>query len=131
MSNAAKILREAYGLTVSDAGARCADLVETWVGGLHHYPEGQRALRKTDWSGDHVTFLMYGSVATFDFDQLTRLVFLAHDHAIRVEVQPAMRYLRILLHPRVREGTWDTRHPTLEATVAKWREHHPNDKETT
>ena len=72
MSKAAKTLRETFGLAVSDAGARCAELVETWVGGLHHFPEGQKALRKTDWSGEYVTFLVYGSIATFDHDQITR-----------------------------------------------------------
>ena len=127
MSKAAKTLRETFGLAVSDAGARCAELVETWVGGLHHFPEGQKALRKTDWSGEYVTFLVYGSIATFDHDQITRLVFLAHDHAIRVEIQPAMRYLRILLHPRAREGNMSLRHPTLEAAVEAYRKHHPKE----
>lgn len=109
-----------YGLPVSLAGARCARLLDVWLDGLHHFPGGQRALRAVDWSQDFVTVSLCNevSMSTCDFDGLTRLVFLAHDHAIRIEVQPAMRTLRILLHPRARIGGAAVAHPTLDRAVA-------------
>ena len=129
--SAADYLR-AIGVTnVSENGARCAELVEAWFDGMPHIPSSGRGLRKGDWGGDYVTFTMYGGLASFDFSTLTRLVFLAHDHAIRAEVTPAMRYLRITLSPRTREATMITGHPTLEEAVAMHRKRFPKESERT
>ena len=68
---------------------------------------------------------MHTPLASYDFNQLTRLVFLAHDLAIRVEIKPAMRYLRIVLHPRDREGSIMTAHPTIETVLAEHRRLQP------
>lgn len=76
-----------------------------------------------------MTFTMYGGLASFDFSTLTRLAFLAHDHAIRAEVTPAMRYLRITLSPRTREATMIQGHPTLEEAVAMHRKRFPKEGE--
>jgi hypothetical protein len=106
---------------ISDAGARCAGLLDAWLMGLHHLPV---EARKIDWSGEWVELTFWSSFSTFDFDELTRLVFLAHDHCIRAEISAAMRYLRVSLYPRVRDGLICDRHPALEKVMADWREHH-------
>jgi hypothetical protein len=65
-------------------------------------------------------------MATQDFNHLTRLVFAAHDHCVRIEVSPkAFRYLDITMHSgRGREGGTMESHPTIEGALEKWREYH-------
>lgn len=61
-------------------------------------------------------------LATWDFDQLTRLVLAAHDECVRVQVAPSSpRYLRISMSPRARSGGMSERHPTIEDAVADYR----------
>lgn len=58
-------------------------------------------------------------LATFDFNGLTRLVILAHDRCIRVDVEPSgPQMLKMFLHHRTREGLVHERHPTLEEAIA-------------
>lgn len=66
-------------------------------------------------------------LATFDGDTLSRLVFLAHDRAVRVEIQPCnMRFVRIAVHARSRrDGSIFKRHPSLSGAVAEWRQRYP------
>lgn len=67
------------------------------------------------------------SVASFDFDEMTRLVFLAHDHCIRVEVGAMSGgKLRIAIHKREgRDGHMARRHPDLQHVIEQWRKSHP------
>lgn len=69
-----------------------------------------------------------GDLSTYDADGLTRLVFLAHDRAIRVEVSACnMQRLTVAVHKRrAREGSMFERHPTLAKAVDDWRKRHPN-----
>jgi hypothetical protein len=78
---------------------------------------------KVDWFGYGVRFVLFSSgLSTWDFNHLTRLVILAHDECIRVDVSPcAPRYLAIMMHPRVREGAMSQRHPTIEDAIAAVR----------
>lgn len=124
---AADVLRNEYKLTVSEDGARCAELLRVWLGGLHHFPGGDKALRTTDWSSFVVEVrLMHESLCTFDGDSLTRLVLLAHDHAIRVDLSSeAMKSITLMMHPRPREGGIMQRHPTIEEALATHRRFHP------
>jgi len=110
----------------SDVGLRVAKLLEEWDG-LHHFKEDM--MRKVDWANDHfIAVKLRAGMATFDFNGLTRLVFLAHDHCIRIEIAPLNpQLLRVLFHPRhVREGSICERHPTLEQAVASYRACHPS-----
>lgn len=60
--------------------------------------------------------------ATWDFDQLTKLVFLAHEERIRVSLQPiAPKYLRVMFFPRLADGSMATRHPNLDEAIADFR----------
>lgn len=109
----------------SVAAIRVAELLEAWQG-LHHLEDDQ--MRKADWTNWYVKLNMRrtAALATVDFNDLTRLVFLAHDHCIRVEIVPCNpQYLTLLFHPRqTRVGTLAARHPTLEAALEEHREKH-------
>lgn len=114
--------------SISPDGARVAVLLEAWVG-LHHL--SQNEIRRTDWSGDYVEMVFnQPSLATFDGDALTRLVFVAHDHCVRVEICGTGRRdsICVLFHPRQRAsndgGPLWSRHPSLEEAVAAWRTSH-------
>lgn len=103
---------------LSEFGARVADLLGELFDGLYHWDGAER----TDWSREHVvevTVAKSSSLATYDFDHLTRLVFLAHRDCIRVEIEPASpKYLRVVFTPRKRDGGWIAeRHPTLREAV--------------
>lgn len=88
--------------------------------GKHHIP-GKIKPWGTGWCVNH-----YGSLATFDFDELTRLVFLSHDRCIRAEIQNSgPRMVKICIWQREgREGGISERHPTIKEALSKWREKH-------
>jgi hypothetical protein len=83
------------------------------MGGFHHIcapikPFG-RGIAASPWSD---------RFSTFDSDRLTRLVFLAHDRAIRVEVKSSSPYrIKLVLFKRGRDGGISNRHPTLEQAI--------------
>ena len=91
--------------------------------GKHHIPGKLRRDSLTSWSVGSVQ-----PMSTFDSDYLTRLVFLAHDHCVRVELmQSGPGRLRIMASKRVRfeeAKSWPLveAHPTLEEAVSKFRE---------
>ncbi len=62
-------------------------------------------------------------LATFDSDPLTRLVVLAHDRCIRLQLSPAaFAYLAIEMWPRKRNGgDFSAHHPTIEEAIARLR----------
>lgn len=81
--------------------------------------------KRVDWHyGNGVSFVVRSnSLATWDFDQLTRLVIGAHDECIRLEISPcSFQYIRISMWPRKgREGPMHSRHPTIEDAIATYR----------
>lgn len=86
--------------------------------GAHHVPPVRECSRYG------ISTATFKELATFDYDSLTRLVFSAHDRAVRVAVRSsAPRYVEIALWKRQREGDFSERHPTIEAALAKWREY--------
>lgn len=114
---------------LSEAGRRVGELLDAWLG-LHHLD--QATLKRADWTNDHHICLRLssgeiGGLSTFDFNDLSTLVFLAHDRCIRVDVKPCNpQFINLIFHPRHgREGGMSQRHPTLEDAVATWRVMHP------
>lgn len=109
---------------LSDFEKRVADLLGEWQRGIYHISD---EVEKGEWSARMVEIRYGGTLSTFDFDELTRLVFLAHDLCIRVEISPrANRYFTMRFHPRKRGAAGDAsmfeRHPTLEQAVEAWRQ---------
>lgn len=69
------------------------------------------------WSVNH-----RGYLATYDFDNLTRLVFMAHEKCIRASIHPCTpNLIRIAIHKREgRTGSFMERHPTIEKALEDW-----------
>ncbi len=88
--------------------------------GKHHIPAGGIKPFGQGWSVNH-----HAEIATFDFNALTRLVFLAHDKCVRVSIkQGGPGAVKIVIHKRAgRNGSMCERHPTIEIALADWRKH--------
>ncbi len=110
------------GTEISKFGERVADLLGELFYGIYYLDNS--TLRRADWSNNcwiEISFRPNG-MSTYDYDYLTRLVFLAHHLAIRVEVDPCnMRYIQLRFHPRDREGDYARRHPFLDEAVARFK----------
>lgn len=110
---------------MSPLGVAVADLLETWAFGIYHLDRGE--LLRVEWSNpSHLEMRHYGSMATFDDDKLTRLVLLAHERCVRVQIEPrSNRYLTIRFHARVRAvgrvlQMWE-RHPDVAEMVQRFK----------
>jgi hypothetical protein len=92
----------------------CYEMLAEVVGGKHHiYYEVK------PW-GDGIATSIIQGWATFDFNQLTRAVVLAHDRMVRVEIGasgPCM--VRLILHKRHKRalGPMYDRHPAIEDAI--------------
>jgi len=106
---------------VSDFGCRLANMLDEWQQGIYHIEKAVRN-KKVDWSSDrYIVITMGRTLSTFDNDLLTTLVFHAHEHRIRVEIDGAANgYLRIAFSPRKESGSMYERHPGLLEAVGAW-----------
>ena len=114
MSEKEKYYRQEW---MSDDQLECACLMADIVGGFHHVPG-----KIKPW-GTGIETSIFGSWATFDFNQLTVAVVLAHDRMIRMEIgSSGPRLFRVMFHKRVsRDGGIAERHPTLETAAESIR----------
>ena len=89
--------------------------------GSHHFP-GKIKEHGNGWSICHSPDL-----SIYDYNTLTRLIFLAHDKCYRLSIcQGAPGTIKIVIHKRsTREGRIDQIIPTIETALSKWREDHP------
>lgn len=102
---------------VHDDLVRCAWVLCRAYQGAHHVPGHPRVHPR------HIEIVHYAQAATTDGDLLTRLVTLAHDAAVRIEMcGAAPKYMRIALYPRVRAASTMLGHPTIEDHAARIRE---------
>lgn len=86
---------------------RCWQLLADWSRGEHH-------MGKVTHCGRGLRMTRLGEVATFDGDDMTRLVLFAHQRRCRVAVSPAGPWrLSIEVHPRKPAGSLYERHPGL------------------
>jgi hypothetical protein len=93
--------------------------------GRHHLPSGGRNVtvhRNGNWT--YLEANVIAQLATFDYDELSRLVFAAHDYCVRVEIAQSGRgMVKLLLHPRnTREGSTMVRHPGLTDAYTAYKE---------
>lgn len=108
--------------TLSELGRRVARVLRSLYAGLHHMRPS--VIRAVNWSDPRVIQVRHpGELASWDGNDLTNLLVLCHDECLRVSVSPLnMRYMRLMFHPRKREGkTWE-RHPTIEQHIEMIRE---------
>jgi len=98
------------------------ELAEEFYGeffyGTHHIPNEMKPFGY-GWS-----VACTKPLASTDYNDLTRLVLMAHDRCIRVEIVPKgmNRYL-LVLSPRERDGKLMTGHPTIEQAIEKYELH--------
>jgi hypothetical protein len=109
---------------MSPLGEAVANLLGELFYGIYHLDH--KALYKVDWRNNvFIEFsLGWKQLATTDFDELSRLVFLAHHMAIRVSIEASARkHLKLLFHQRYRgEGLGISKaHPTLDQAVAAFK----------
>lgn len=95
--------------------ARCAWVLVIAYRGAHHVSRVRVGDRWLEVS--HC-----GDLSTADGDLLTRLIVLAHDAAVRVEISSSAPFMvKITLHPRRRTRRVMTNHPTLDEAAARVR----------
>lgn len=107
-----------YKEWMSDDQYECACLYADIVGGFHHIYG-----RFKPW-GEGITINVPGTWASFDFNQLTKIVILGHDRMIRVCIRACNpQYFKLELFKRhKREGLISERHPTIEEAIVIARE---------
>lgn len=114
--------------TLNEFQRKVCDIIGMVGGGIYNAPI---AHDKIDWDygfGGVSVVWSRGGLATFDYNELTALVFLCHEARIRCDVSPAgPRMQRISFWQRKAEGGMATRHPNLDEAVAAFREYLPSD----
>jgi len=109
-------------IEMSILGCNVADLLGELFRGIYHLDH--KALFNVDWSNERcIEFTLSNhDLATTDFDELTRLVFLAHHFAIRVSIEAChIHRLRLLFFQRYRGDILMDCHPTLDQAVNKFK----------
>lgn len=103
---------------MTEAQRACFDLLCDVFHGEHHAPERIYAFGRGIKCNAESHRL-----STFDFDYLTRLVVLAHDACVRVEiVSSGPGRIGLVLHKRAgRTGSSYERHPTIEEAIERVR----------
>ena len=88
------------------------DFFIEFFGGKHHFPS-----KIKEWGNGWCINSRY-DLATYDGNTLTRLVLMAHEKCIRVELLSAgLHGIKIILHKRQRDGRLFERHPTIEQVL--------------
>ncbi len=107
-------------LTLQEA----TDFFSELFGGEHHLPS------EVDVYGLGYCINCRSSLATFDGNQLTRLVLMAHDKCYRAEIKDGNKWgrIKICIWKRIREGSIDYRHPTIEQAIEHWKSTSNNNK---
>lgn len=86
------------------------------IAALAEFAKGKHHLPKVHTWGRGVCVNWFQGLSTFDYDNLTRLVLVAHKHAVRIEIgSSGPRMVRIIAHRRTHDTAGiNERHPTLE-----------------
>lgn len=107
---------------------KVCDIIGMVGGGIYNAPV---AHSKIDWQYGHdgVSVIWHGrDLSTFDFHELTALVFLCYEARIRCSLAPAgPRMLRLSFWQREATGSTPERHPNLDEAVAAFRAYLPVD----
>ena len=107
---------------ISPLGRDVADLLGELFYGIYHLDN--KALYKVDWSNNHhiIISICFQDWSTINCSNLTRLVFLAHHMALRVNMKASTHnYMQLMFHKRGRSGNFTQRHPTLDEAVSTFK----------
>jgi hypothetical protein len=119
-----RLARENPNIQISELGKKVADILGHVFDGIHNCP-ATLFHKRTNWeSNHHIELVIYGELATWDFNRLTRLVILCHDQCIRLSIEGAnIHYLRLFFHTRKRGDDLliCKRHPTIEEQIKEIR----------
>jgi hypothetical protein len=113
---------------LTDFQAKVIDICGMVGGGIYNAPINWD---RVEWgSGSRYSGMFVpwrdGRMSTFDFYQLSQLVFLAHEARIRVEVRAkAAGHFELSFFQRSHEGGMADRHPNLDEAVAAFRAYLP------
>lgn len=110
----------------SEVGRKAFRVLDSVYRGIYHLPYS--LVRRIDFTDAIcVEVCVPGSMSTYDFDELTRLVIAAHEERVRVTIGPASpKYIRLMFHNRTKSyhdlsaRMWE-RHPTIEEAVSIYR----------
>jgi hypothetical protein len=98
----------------------CAEFLADLFHGFHHL---HGILRECGPNGVEINSTSSANrFASFDFDYLTRAVFMAHARCIRFSIEPSgPGMLKLSAHQRhTRTGAMHERHPTIEDALARF-----------
>lgn len=108
---------------ISPLGIKVADLLGEVYKGLYHIPS--TLLYKVKWEDKYcIDVVVRDCLTTWDDDVLTKLVVLAHDMMVRVEILSCCpKYLKLRMSQRFkRDGSIMEGYPTMEQHIAIIRE---------
>ena len=110
---------------LSDFQRKVFDILGITFNGIYNAPLSWNAV---EWGYGRYLGVPIGrrSLSTFDFSELTRLVFLSHEARIRCEIRLHGFGLILLFHSRRAEGALGSRHPNLDEAVAEFRRQMPS-----
>jgi hypothetical protein len=112
---------------LSEFQSKVIDIVGMVGGGI--YNANICSPEKIDWDyGNGVSLTWNQELATWDFDQLSRLVFLCHAARIRCSLSAvAPRKIRMCFWQRKATGDMAVRHPNLDEAVTAFKQYLPAD----
>jgi hypothetical protein len=112
--------------SLSDFQKRVVDILGIVGCGIYNAPINHD---KIDWDwGGGVSVIWGREMATWDFNQLTTLVLLAHAARIRVQIEGLSKgYLRVSFWQRQAEGEISRRHPSMAEVVKAFEDSLPQD----
>jgi hypothetical protein len=104
---------------MSESQRYCLSLLNDWIG-AHNVPPVKPC-------GNGIKVSVSAGLSTFDNDNLTRLVLLAHDRCVRIELaQGGPCRTGIVLHRcHTRKGGVFNGYPTIEQAIEAHRKIHP------
>ena len=118
-------IEEQHNLIVSKFMREVLDILDHVYCGLHH-TDYQEQFKKKDFCGTRsVEYVTPSDLSTYDYNELTKLVILAHDKGIRISVRAENHKLIIQFHNRMGKRTnkfsMSQRHPSLKTAIENIR----------
>lgn len=111
------------GITVSSFGSEVAEIIGVIYKGIYHIPTTVQH-KRTEWHSESwIEITVPCGLSTYDGSELTNLIVLCHDAAIRLEIRAASKgYLRLCFSPRdANSQSIFSGHPSIENAVTSAR----------